>query len=75
MTFPSATQQPASSVKVTPLKLQQAGVPAAVVKQVEDYQKLEETVKRMKEAGVDTTGIERELNLRYKRLKDLGLVN
>ena len=74
MTFPSAAPQPASPVKATPLQMQQAGVPPAVVKQVVDYQKLEETVKRMKEAGIDTTAIERELSLRYKRLKDLGLV-
>ena len=74
MTFPSAAPQPASPVQITPQQMQQAGVPPAVVKQVVDYQKLEETVKRMKEAGVDTTAIERELGLRYKRLKDLGLV-
>ena len=74
MTFPSAAQQPASPAQMSPDQMQQAGVPAAMVKQVVDYQKLVDTVKRMKEAGVDTTAIERELGLRYKRLKDLGLV-
>ena len=74
MTFPSATQQPASPVQMTPKQMQQAGVPAAMVKEVVDYQTLVDTVKRMQQAGVDTTAIERELGLRYKRLKDLGLV-
>jgi len=74
MTFPSATQQPASPAQMTPQQMQQAGVPAAMVKQVVDYQTLVDTVKRMQQAGVDTTAIERELGLRYKRLKDLGLV-
>jgi len=74
MTFPSAAQQPASPAQMSPDQMQQAGVPAAMVKQVVDYQKLVDTVKRMQQAGVDTTAIERELGLRYKRLKDLGLV-
>lgn len=74
MTFPSAAQQPASPAPMTPEQLQQAGVPAAMIKQVVDYQTLVDTVKRMQQAGVDTTAIERELGLRYKRLKDLGLV-
>jgi len=74
MTFPSADQQPASPDQMSPDQMQQAGVPAAMVKQLVDYRKLVDTVKRMKEAGVDTTAIERELGLRYKRLKDLGLV-
>ena len=74
MTFPSATQQPASPAQLTPQQMQQAGVPAAMIKQVVDYRTLEDTVKRMRQAGVDTTAIERELGLRYKRLKDLGLV-
>jgi hypothetical protein len=74
MTFPSAAQQPASPVQMTPQQMQQAGVPAAMIKQVVDYQTLVDTVKRMQQAGVDTTAIERELSLRYKRLKDLGLV-
>ena len=74
MTFPSAAQQPASPVQMTPQQLQQAGVPPAMIKEVVDYQTLVDTVKRMQQAGVDTTAIERELGLRYKRLKDLGLV-
>lgn len=74
MTFPSATQQPASPAQMSPQQMQQAGVPAAMIKQVVDYQTLVDTVKRMQQAGVDTTAIERELGLRYKRLKDLGLV-
>ena len=74
MTFPSAAQQPASPAQMTPQQMQQAGVPAAMIKQVVDYQTLVDTVKRMQQAGVDTTAIERELSLRYKRLKDLGLV-
>ena len=74
MTFPSAAQQPASPAQMSPDQMQQAGVPAGMVKQVVDYQKLVDTVKRMQQAGVDTTAIERELGLRYKRLKDLGLV-
>ena len=74
MTFPSADQQPASPAQMTPQQMQQAGVPAAMIKQVVDYQTLVDTVKRMQQAGVDTTAIERELSLRYKRLKDLGLV-
>ena len=74
MTFPSAAQQPASPVQMTPQQMQQAGVPAAMVKEVVDYQTLVDTVKRMQQAGVNTTAIERELSLRYKRLKDLGLV-
>jgi len=74
MTFPSAAQQPASPAQMSPDQMQQAGEPAAMVKQVVDYQKLVDTVKRMQQAGVDTTAIERELGLRYKRLKDLGLV-
>jgi len=74
MTFPSAAQQPASPIQMTPQQLQQAGVPAAMVKEVVDYQTLVDTVKRMQQAGVNTTAIERELSLRYKRLKDLGLV-
>jgi len=74
MTFPSAAQQPASPAQMTPQQMQQAGVPAAMIKQVVDYQTLVDTVKRMQQAGVDTTAIERELGLRYKRLKDLGLV-
>ena len=74
MTFPSAAQQPASPAQMSPDQMQQAGVPAAMVKQVVDYQKLVDTVKRMQQAGADTTAIQRELGLRYKRLKDLGLV-
>lgn len=74
MTFPSAAQQPASPAQMSPDQMQQAGVPAAMIKQVVDYQTLADTVKRMQQAGVDTTAIERELGLRYKRLKDLGLV-
>jgi len=74
MTFPSATQQPASPVQMTPQQMQQAGIPAAMVKEVVDYQTLVDTVKRMQQAGADTTAIQRELSLRYKRLKDLGLV-
>jgi len=74
MTFPSAAQQPASPAQMSPDQMQQAGVPAAMIKQVVDYQTLVDTVKRMQQAGVDTTAIERELGLRYKRLKDLGLV-
>lgn len=74
MTFPSAAQQPASPAQMSPDQMQQAGVPAAMVKEVVDYQTLVDTVKRMQQAGVDTTAIERELGLRYKRLKDLGLV-
>jgi len=74
MTFPSAAQQPASPAQMSPDQMQQAGVPAAMIKQVVDYRTLEDTVKRMRQAGVDTTAIERELSLRYKRLKDLGLV-
>jgi len=74
MTFPSAAQQPASPVQMTPQQLQQAGVPPAMIKEVVDYQTLVDTVKRMQQAGADTTAIQRELGLRYKRLKDLGLV-
>ena len=74
MTFPSADQQPASPAQMTPQQMQQAGVPAAMIKQVVDYQTLVDTVKSMQQAGVDTTAIERELSLRYKRFKDLGLV-
>ena len=74
MTFPSDAKQPASPAQMTPQQMQQAGVPAAMIKQVVDYRTLEDTVKRMRQAGVDTTAIERELGLRYKRLKDLGLV-
>jgi len=74
MTFPSAAQQSASPAQMSPQQMQQAGVPAAMIKQVVDYQTLVDTVKRMQQAGVDTTAIERELGLRYKRLKDLGLV-
>ena len=74
MTFPSAAQQPASPAQMTPQQMQQAGVPAAMIKQVVDYQTLVDTVKRMQQAGADTTAIQRELSLRYKRLKDLGLV-